>query len=497
MRDPREVLERAYKSVRLLPQYIPHRPTPKQRLFLMMPHREVLFGGRAGGGKSDALLMAALQYVDVPGYAAIIFRKTFTDLSLPGALIDRSKDWLTGKARWNSTQHKWLFASGAVLQFGYLQDKNDKYRYQSSEYHFVGFDELTQFEEEDYTYLFSRMRRVKNFEIPLRFRAATNPGNVGHQWVKRRWDIGPQVINGKTCYVGRNKNRPFIPSTLADNPYLDEEEYADSLRELDPVTREQLLNGDWGVKADGRFKLGWMKYFSERGPIYITLGKDGSGQVVDRHDCECFMVVDPAASSAENPSSSAWKKKTSRSVVAAFARTLHHNHLLWLDCRVGQWEIPTLVENIVEMARAHQPTTIGIEASGLGIGIVTACENAGLPIKRLHPKSKDKLSRATDAMNRMEAGKVWLPQTAPWLEEVQSELFGWTAHPDEPDDIVDVLSYAAMNVTEVAYDYAEMAGTEQIMLAIAPKVLNGMDEYPTVDGSSSWTFGGITGGGPF
>jgi len=46
--------------------------------------------------------MAALQYVDVPGYAAILFRRTFRDLALPGALMDRAREWLSGTdARWN------------------------------------------------------------------------------------------------------------------------------------------------------------------------------------------------------------------------------------------------------------------------------------------------------------------------------------------------------------------------------------------------------------
>src|SRR3989337_968646 len=77
---------------RLTP-YIPHRPTPKQSAFLILPHREAFYGGAAGGGKSDALLMGALQYVDVPGYAALILRRTFTDLAKAEALIPRSLEW--------------------------------------------------------------------------------------------------------------------------------------------------------------------------------------------------------------------------------------------------------------------------------------------------------------------------------------------------------------------------------------------------------------------
>ena len=75
-------------------KYIPHEPTPKQQAFLLLPHREAFYGGAAGGGKSEALLMAALQYVDVPGYAALLLRKTYQDLMLPNALMDRSEQWL-------------------------------------------------------------------------------------------------------------------------------------------------------------------------------------------------------------------------------------------------------------------------------------------------------------------------------------------------------------------------------------------------------------------
>lgn len=61
-------------------EYIVHRPYPKQAAFMILDCKEAFYGGAAGGGKSDALLMCALQYVDQPGYSAIIFRKTFADL---------------------------------------------------------------------------------------------------------------------------------------------------------------------------------------------------------------------------------------------------------------------------------------------------------------------------------------------------------------------------------------------------------------------------------
>ena len=123
-----------------LTKYIPHLPTSKQTAFLLLQGREALYGGAAGGGKSDALLMAALQYVDIPGYAAILFRRTFRDLALPGALMTRAESWLTGTdARWNDEEKTWHFPSGATITFGYLEAEKDKFRYQSAEFQFIGF----------------------------------------------------------------------------------------------------------------------------------------------------------------------------------------------------------------------------------------------------------------------------------------------------------------------------------------------------------------------
>ena len=227
--------------------WIPHEPTPKQAEFLLMPTREAFYGGAAGGGKSDALLMGALQYVDAPDYAAILFRRTYADLALSGALMDRAHEWLSGTAaRWNEREKTWTFPSGATLTFGYLEYENDKYRYQSAEFQYIGFDELTQFTKSQYLYLFSRLRRLKNSRVPLRMRSASNPGGVGHEWVKQRFLV----------------ERPhlFVSAKLDDNPHLDREAYLESLQELDSVTRQQLINGDWTARPAGRkFRREWFE----------------------------------------------------------------------------------------------------------------------------------------------------------------------------------------------------------------------------------------------
>lgn len=228
-------------------------PTIPQAEFLLCRKVEALYGGAAGGGKSSALLLAALQYVDVPGYRALLLRRTFADLALPGALMDRAREWLgPTAARWNGQDKVWVFPSGATLTFGYLEHDGDETRYQGAELQFIGFDELTQFKEKPYRYLFSRLRRLKGAQVPLRMRSASNPGGRGHEWVRSRF------------IDGSSGERAFVPARMDDNPHLDVAEYEKTLAELDPVTREQLRNGDWSARTEGGlFKREWFRIVDE------------------------------------------------------------------------------------------------------------------------------------------------------------------------------------------------------------------------------------------
>lgn len=220
--------------------YTPHSPHPKQSEFLALDCLEALYGGAAGGGKSDALLMAAAQYVHVPDYSALILRRTYADLSLPHAIMDRAKSWwIPQGVRWDDKNKRFTFPSGATVTFGYLDTERDRYRYQGAELQFVAFDELTQFPKAWYIYLLSRLRRAAGSVVPLRVRSASNPGGIGHDWVKQRF-MG-DVLDG----------RVFVPAGLADNPSIDREEYLKPLALLDPTLRKQLLDGVWVRDGSG------------------------------------------------------------------------------------------------------------------------------------------------------------------------------------------------------------------------------------------------------
>lgn len=205
-----------------------------------------MFGGAVGGSKSEVLLQGATQYVDDYPTASLLLRRTYRDLDKPGGLMFRARQWFAGtEAHWDGINFRWIFPSGATINFGYLEHAGDELKYQSSEYHYIGFDELTHFSEHQYLYMFSRLRKLAGSPVPLRLRSGTNPGGPGHEWVRKRFSLpdGPPPGSG----------RVFVQSFLSDNFFLEQEEYRKGLDRLGGTTRAQLLDGDWTATSTGGY----------------------------------------------------------------------------------------------------------------------------------------------------------------------------------------------------------------------------------------------------
>jgi hypothetical protein len=188
--------------------------------------------------------------VDVPGYAALIMRRSYTDLALPGALMDRAAEWLKDTpAKWDRETHTWNFPSGASLTFGYIQTAADRFRYQSAEFQYIAWDEVTEFATDDaYLFMFSRLRKKEGMPVPLRVRCASNPVGPGTGWVRKRFfENDPPAQKDET--------RLFIPATFRENSYIDQESYLRGLMQLPEATQARLIEGSWESIDNAAFPM--------------------------------------------------------------------------------------------------------------------------------------------------------------------------------------------------------------------------------------------------
>ena len=218
---------------------------PRQKVFIEATQTEVLFGGAAGGGKSHGQVIDALLFaLKYPGSKQLILRRSFAELEksiVRTVLRMYPREIFT----YNSSSHTGKFKNGSLLDLGYVATENDVYQYQSAEYDVIRFDELTHFTEEQYTYLISRIRGANNF--PKQIKSSTNPGGVGHTWVKRRF-IVPAPPNVE--FEDKDGNtRIFIPSRIDDNKALLDKDpnYKKRLLTQSENNVRALLYGDWDI----------------------------------------------------------------------------------------------------------------------------------------------------------------------------------------------------------------------------------------------------------
>lgn len=401
-----------------LTKYIPYTPTPKQSAFLLMNNqKEILYGGAAGGGKSIAQLMGALQFVDVPGYSAILFRKTYADLSLPGALIDVSKQWLmpfvdSREVRWSEKEKQYTFPSGATLNFGYLESDNDCYHYQGAEFQYIGMDECTHISPSNYRYMFSRLRKPKTLQVPLRFRATCNPGGQYGEYYYQRFFV-----------EGKENGRIFIGAGLDDNPYLDAEAYKEALQELDPIERERLLNGNWEIKASGdMFNRHWFQ-------IVPASEVPAGAQYVRFWD---MAATDPKKRKGKNKREPDW--------TIGFKLAMYQGMYWIVDIERVQYT-PHDVEKLIKLTAMKDGFSCAIrmeqEPGSSGIAVI---DNYARKILQGYnflgvPSTGSKVERARNASAAAQGGRIFITHNCrnmlPFLDEC--DLFPYGIHDDTVD----------------------------------------------------------------
>jgi len=233
---------------------LPYTPFPKQQKFHASTAKYRLFGGAAGPGKSKALLMEAiLQANDVRGANTLLLRRTFPELEQSLLLRFRRDVPRELYESFNESKHLVTWLNGSTTWFGYCQREHDVYQYQGAEFLFIGIDELTLFTLRQWQFLTSRNRCPVAGAFPC-MAGATNPGNIGHAWVKSLW-IDRQAAPGMENPAEYDSaDYEFIPARVADNPiYAGDESYLKTLRALPSHLKRAFLDGDWEVFAGQYF----------------------------------------------------------------------------------------------------------------------------------------------------------------------------------------------------------------------------------------------------
>ena len=241
-----------------------------QRLALESFADELLYGGQAGGGKTDLLLGCAI----LNHQRSIIFRREYPQAE---AIMDRSEELLFDVGRWNGVQHRWRLGKRKIIRIGAMQKRTDWRKWRGQPFDFIGFDEGAEFVKEQFQSLIAWNRSVEKNQRCRVIVASNPPSSVEGDWVIDCWapwldeehadyparpgqlryfasidgeevevkSDAPISHNGEMIYP---RSRTFIPASLDDNPYLrDDTQYRSGLQNLPEPLRSQLLFGDFTI----------------------------------------------------------------------------------------------------------------------------------------------------------------------------------------------------------------------------------------------------------
>jgi phage terminase large subunit len=231
-------------------------PFPQQNIFHNSKAKYRLFGGAAGPGKSTALLWEAIRQANrIPGSDTLLLRRTYPELE--SSLISQFRRMVPRHQykKFNESKHVVTWLNGSTTRFGYCRNENDVYRYQGSEFLFIGLDELTHFTLKQWQFLTSRNRCPVPGSV-CSMAGATNPGNIGHAWVKALWVDHQAPAGFDRADLYKATDYDFIQARLEDNPiYANDADYRRTLEALPEHLRKAFLNGDWNVFAGQYFNI--------------------------------------------------------------------------------------------------------------------------------------------------------------------------------------------------------------------------------------------------
>ena len=432
------------------------RPQPgPQETFLATPADIAIYGGAAGGGKSWALLAEPLRHVHNPDFAAVIFRRTATQVRNQGGLWDeaaRLYPQLGATARESALE--WRFPSGARVRFAHLEHERTRYDWQGAQVPLIGFDELTHFSREQMLYLLGRNRSTCGVRPYVRATCNPDPDSFAAElvrwwidpesgypvpersgavrWFVNRddefhWADSPGELTDRFGPDARPKSLTFIAASIFDNRILLEKDpgYLANLEALPRVERERLKAGNWLVRADAGS-------FFQRRFLPVVEAAPARARRVRAWDL------------AAGEGSGDWTVGVK--LARAEDGTFHLEHVERFQGSPGKVEqaIRAIAESDGPAVTVSIPQDPGQAGKAQARWLAAAL--AGYPI-RVRTETGSKETRAAPVSAQAEAGNLTLVR-GPWLEPLLREMerFPKGAH----DDQVDALAAAFHCLTATA-----------------------------------------------
>lgn len=474
----------------------PHRGP--QETFLASRADIAIYGGAAGGGKTWALEIEPVRHVRNRRFGAVIFRRTYPQITGEGGLWDEACELypMIAGAKMVRSDMSARFPSGAKVSFRHMEYEDTKYDWQGTQIPLIEFDELTHFTESQFFYLLSRNRSMCGVRPYVR--ASCNPDATS--WVAKfiAWWIDQSTgypipeRSGRVRYFVRDgdgfdwsdsrdelaarhpgsepKSLTFVPASLDDNPTMLKlnPQYRANLMALPRIERERLLGGNWKVTGDTIIDRSWLNRYSMRGPRMEGVAVGRQFNFADA-ECRRFATVDTAGTSREK----AEQKKGKDASHSACAIWDHHQAsdlLLLRHVWRGQvgWNdlksrVPDTLRNWnvsqVHIENAHYGQALEAELSGSFQTHLIPTKIPGMT--ESHRGAKLERAIASGLLTRLEDGKLLVPDEdgEHWVKNYVDELIAWGGLPDEQADQIDVSSHACYVAKSASASWGGLVST--------------------------------------
>lgn len=413
-------------------EFAPHHPTPKQREFAEATERFVLYGGGAGGGKSDGALNWIGELVGMYPIKVLILRKHESDLTKPGALQFKAKSEFWGGTRAKSSNNGmlWTFPSGAAVQFGGCKSEQDLQKYLGGEYQIILIDESTQWPYEWIDALTDRLRGPKDCGINPCLRLLSNPGGRSHDEHRERYVNAPPGGHYR-----------YIHTTFRDNPHIDQDDYLETLElKIDPVRRAQMIDGDWSAIAAGMFcqrdqfkivpatQVPLMRHHARGWDIGLSGTGDHTVGVLMVKCSGNYFVLDVYRHKANVP--------VVKEHMIAKMRTDPRGTVHCIDKQTYSLPVVQDLEHNDIIDRTPWDDIVQWERSSRFTHWEDSERKVIKPILTEVPCRGSKLERASLVFEAINEGRLYLVE-APWNEAFINEFVNFTNDEDDTDDQID------------------------------------------------------------